>query len=145
MIRKAKPSDLEAIVKLGIEALEIDAYEELLISPDKVRAVTKECISAAPHFVWVSEIAGEVVGVLGALVTPLMLHERSQATIVMWYCKAGGEGMKLLKEFMEWSKGRPMIKQVQYTGERRGNPKILQFMQRHYGFKDDVKFLYRNR
>lgn len=145
MIRKAKPSDVDALVKLAIEALEIDAYEELVISPGKVMALVKEAVSKPTDFVLVSEIEGVVVGCIGAIVSPMMMHERSQATVIMWYCKTGGDGMRLMDGFIEWAKTRPVIKQVQYCGERSGDQKIIAFLKRVYGFKSDAPFLYRNR
>jgi len=62
MIRKAVPDDLKAIVRLGIESLNNDPYEGLIIDKDKVKQIAIECISSASHFSWVSVIDGKVVG-----------------------------------------------------------------------------------
>jgi len=142
MIRKATPADVEALVNLSIEDLEIDAYEGLLVSKRKVRNCVVECVSSPSNFSYVSENNGEIDGGLGAVVFPMMFYERSSAQIVMWYSK-GGDGIKLLTEFMSWVKGRKIIKEVQYTGERNGNERILNFLEKRHGFKRDVPFLYR--
>jgi len=145
MIRKAMPSDYGQLVALAIEALQIDHYEELVISKDKVSALVRNATSSAQHFLWVSELDGRIVGAIGAGVFPLMFHERSSASIALWYCKSGNDGFRLLDKFMQWAKERPMIKQVQYCTERKGDPRIQRVLERRYGFKSDVKFLYRNR
>lgn len=101
-----------------MEALSIDPYPELVISRERVTAAVTECISSASHFAWVSEIDGEIVGGLGALVTPMIFHERSQASVLLWYCRVPGDGAALMRQFIRWCRSRPVIKQVQYTGER---------------------------
>lgn len=145
MIRKATPSDVSQLVELSIEALQIDAYEELVISRSKVQALVAETVSAAQHFMWVSEIGGKIVGALGALVYPMMFHERSSATVALWYCKEGGEGFALMRAFLDWVESRSMVKQLQYSGERNGDRRIIEILQKRYGFMADVPFLYRNR
>jgi hypothetical protein len=145
MIRKAVPADIAKIITLSIDALRQDAYEELVISEEKVSALVREAASAAQHFLWVSEHEGQIDGALGALVYPMMFHERSQATVALWYCKRPGDGMRLMQQFLAWAESRPMIKQVQYCGERRGDKRIVEVLQKRYGFAADVPFLYRNR
>ena len=124
MIRKATPADIPKAIEIALEALAIDPYPELVVSQERVRAAVTECISSAAHFAWVSEIEGEVVGGIGALVTPMIFHERSQASILLWYCRTPGDGAALMHQFVSWCKSRPMIKQIQYTGERGADPRV---------------------
>jgi hypothetical protein len=145
MIRKAVPADIACLTALSIEALQIDAYDELVISKDKVAALVREAASSAQHFLWVAEQDGVIDGALGALVFPMMFHERSQATVALWYCRRPGDGMRLMKQFLQWAESRPMIKQVQYSGERKGDRRIIGILKDRYGFVSDVPFLYRNR
>lgn len=142
MIRKATPNDLDALHALAMEAVSIDAYEELVVSPEKIRNLLVEGISSPSHFLWVAERGGKVVGALGALVFPMMLYERSHAVIAFWYSRVRGDGWKLMSRFLAWVKSRPIIKEVQYNGERKGDPRILNILQRRYGFRADVPFLY---
>ncbi len=51
IIRKAVPSDIPLLVKMGLEALERDKYDKLLICKDKVEAMALDCVSAATNFV----------------------------------------------------------------------------------------------
>lgn len=125
MIRKATPADIPKAVEIAIEALSIDPYPELVISRERVVAAVTECVSSAANFAWVSEKNGEVIGGLGALVTPMILHDRNQASILMWYCRRSpGDGVLLMKQFLKWCAGRPLIKQIVYHGERGADPRI---------------------
>lgn len=144
MIRKAAPADIPKAVEIAIEALSIDPYPELVISRERVTAMVTECISSAAHFAWVSVIDGEIVGGLGALVTPLIFHERSQASVLLWYCRKPRDGAALMREFMKWCSGRPMIKQIQYTSEKGSDPRIGKLIERH-GFLEPIPFYLKNR
>lgn len=124
MIRKAVPADIPKAVEIAIEALSIDPYPQLVISRERVTNMVTECISSAAHFAWVSEVDGEIVGGLGALVTPMIFHERSQASVLLWYCRRPGDGALLMRQFMRWCNGRPMIKQITYHGERGADPRV---------------------
>lgn len=135
MIRPAEEQDIPALIDLAIEALSIDPYETLVISHTRVRACVEECVYRHSHFAWVSEAEGIIQGALGAMVAPLMMYERQQAQIVMWYCKQPGDGIKLMREFLRWVKGRPLVRQVIYGMERRGDVRIRHLVLRA-GFQE---------
>lgn len=125
------PADVPALVALGIEALNEDPYTELIIDPEKVRKVAVECVSAATNFAWVAERDGEVAGAVCAIVVPMMFYERSQASVVMYYCRrAPGEGIALLREFLRWARARPVIKLIEFTLERHADPRIGKLLTR---------------
>ena len=130
MIRKAGPADIDGVTALGLEALENDPYEGLLIDPARVRAVAMEGITAPSNFCWVCEEDGEIVGAVTAIVTDMLFYERKQANVVQFYCKAPGEGAKLLRELMSWARGRPVIKAVLFTLEHRADPRIGKLLTR---------------
>lgn len=136
-IRRATPNDIKDIVALGLEALEIDAYENLIISPDKVEAIAKECVSATCNFAWVAEKDGKVVGAVCAIVTDMLFYERKQATVVQFFCKERGEGVKLLREFMKWCESRPAIKMTCFTLEYNADHRIGLLLNR-LGLKQEL-------
>lgn len=145
MIREAKQTDIPELITLAIEALNADKYSEFTIDRNRVFMQVSSCVISKMNFSWVSEIDGKIVGGLGAAVTPQAVYEGSIAVVVMWYCKTGGDGMRLMREFLRWVDARKSINQVQYTGERKGDIRILQSLVKRYGFIIDVPFLYRNR
>ncbi len=130
LIRKATPSDISDVVRLGIEALNIDPYEQLRICEDKVKELARECISAPCHFCWVAEKDGEIVGAVSAIVHPMAFYERSQASVVQFYCKDPGQGVKLIRELLKWVDTRPAIKMVCFTLECRSDPRIGKLLKR---------------
>tara|TARA_R110002096_G_C14661910_1_gene728357 strand:+ start:43087 stop:43530 length:444 start_codon:yes stop_codon:yes gene_type:complete len=130
IIRKAVPNDIEAVANLGIEALNKDKYDKLIICKDKVLAVARECISSANNFCWVVEKDSKIVGAVTAIVHPMAFYERNQATVVQFYCTDSGQGIKLIREFLKWAKSRPAIKMVCFTLECKADPRIGKLLER---------------
>lgn len=130
IIRKATPSDIPDLVRLGLEALNLEPYENLRICEEKVNAVAIECVSASCNFCWVAENDGEVLGAVSALVHPMAFYERNQATVIQFYCKDPGQGIKLIRELLKWAKSRPAIKMVCFTLECKADPRIGKLLKR---------------
>lgn len=131
MIRAATPADIPALVELSIEALSIDPYPQLVLDRNRVYQRVRECVISQRNFSWVSVQGGEVVGGLGALVTPQGFYEGNVAMVLMWYCKRRpGDGFRLLRKFLAWVDAQPGINTVEYTGERGADPRIAAFLQR---------------
>lgn len=129
-VRQAKPDDIDSVFKLGCEALNLDPYPGLEVSRVKVFSAATECISSASHFSWVAEKDGIIVGAVSALVHPIMFYEKSQASVVQFYCTEPGGGIKLLRELMKWVERRPVIKMVCFTLEVRADPRIGKLLNR---------------
>ena len=134
MIRPALIKDIPAIVDLGIEALERFPEERLLISKDKVAALASDCVQKNSNFAWVAEKDGIVVGAVCAQVHEMVLYERSQATVVQYYCRVPGEGVNLLRRFLRWAYSRRMIKMVVFEVEIGQDPRIYKLL-KWWGFK----------
>ena len=73
---------------------------------------------------------GAIVGSVLAIVTPIMFYERKQATVVQFYCKAPGYGVKLLRQLLAWCQGRRIIRMVVFTLEVRADPRIGKLLRR---------------
>lgn len=130
MIRKATPADIPALVALSIEALNIDRYDQLVISPERIRAGVEECVTDPMGFAWVSENEQGIQGGLGAIVLPLAAYERNQAQVVMWYCKIPGDGIRLLRKFREWVSRQMLVKQVMYVADPSDDGRVLKLFNR---------------
>lgn len=137
MIRPATPWDIKGIVALGIEALETDPYEGLVISRARVEDAARECISGSNHFAWVCEQDGEIVGSVCAFAIPMMFYERFQLSVVQFICKAPGEGIKMIREMIRWADGRPAIKSIVFTLEHKADPRIGKLLRR-LGFEAEL-------
>ncbi len=130
IIRRATPDDVYEILDLAIEALNSNPYPGLVISSTKIFSLAIECISSASHFSMIAEEDGKIVGAVGALVHPMMMYEKSQATVVQFYCKSPGNGVKLLRELIKWVDSRAVIKMVCFTLEYRADPRIGKLLKR---------------
>ena len=124
MIRKATPHDLSAIVELGLEALNKGAYQNMVVSHDKVEAMAIQCVSSARNFAWVAEKDGAIGGAICAIAHDCMFYERQQASVVQWYCKIPGDGIRLMREFIRWADARPIIKMKAVSLEYDADPRI---------------------
>lgn len=135
--RIATPADIDAVTLLGIKALEQDAYPNLVIEKEKVRAMATECISSSSNFSWVTEIDGEVVAAVSAFVTDMMFYERKQANVVQFYTTAPNAGLPLIREFLKWSRSRRVIKLICFTLEVQADPRIGKLLKR-MGLKEEL-------
>lgn len=130
LIRKAVPSDISGVARLGTEALNDNPYDGLRICEEKVTELARECVSSSRNFCWVAEKDGELVGAVSALVHSMAFYERSQATVIQFYCKEPGQGIKLIRELLRWVDTRPAIKMVCFTLECKADPRIGKLLKR---------------
>lgn len=129
MIREAKPSDVKAIVDLAVESVSRNPLP-VNIDREAMADTTREAISGASHFVWVSEIDGEVVGAVGAMSEKSFWYERQQCSVLLYYARVPGEGLKLIRKLAEWIKSRPTIKVAVMELEPDADPRLVKYLQR---------------
>ena len=130
MIRKATPNDLNRIVELGIEALRIERYPNLVLSQERLQAMAVACISSTQHFSWVCEQEGKLMGAVLAMTVPGFWFERSECNVIMFFCKAPGEGVKMLRELLRWYRSRPILKRLMFVCEFDADPRIEKLLSR---------------
>ena len=129
MIRKATPSDVKAIVDLAVESVSKNPLP-VNIDRDSMTETTKEAVSGASHFVWVSEIDGEVVGCVGAMCEKSFWYERQQCSVLLYYTRVPGEGLRLIRKLSDWVKSRPAIKIAVMELEPEVDPRLIKYLQR---------------
>lgn len=129
MIRKATPSDVKAIVDLAVESVSKNPLP-VNIDRDSMTETTKEAVSGASHFVWVSEIDGEVVGCVGAMCEKSFWYERQQCSVLLYYTRVPGEGLRLIRKLADWVKSRPAIKIAVMELEPEVDPRLIKYLQR---------------
>lgn len=131
LIRPATISDLNAVIDLGVEAMTVDPLPNMVVDRDKIRVMAVECISGPSNFCWVCEDDdGQVVGAVSAIVQDCLFYQRRQATVLQFYCKKPGQGIKLLREFLRWARGRPIIKMIVFALESGADPRIGKLLER---------------
>ena len=128
MIRRAKPQDVDAIVSLAVESVSTVAPISVEINRAAMADNTLFCMQPA-HYLYVSEIGGEVVAAVGAAVTPSHCFVKLSCCVLLHYSRAPGEWVRLMKHFSKWVEGRSAIKTAILEVED-SNPKIIRFMDR---------------
>lgn len=129
MIREATLADVPAIVDLAVESVTQNPLP-VRICKDSMAETAAEAISGNRHFVWVSEIEGEVVAAVGAMAERSFWYERQQCSVMLYYTRVPGEGVKLLRQFGKWVKSRPVIKVAVIELEPESDPRLLKFLSR---------------
>lgn len=89
---------------------------------------TREAIAGNQHFVWVSEVDGNIVAAVGAMSERSFWYERQQCSVMLYYTRVAGEGVKLLREFARWIKSRPAIKVAVLELEPETDPRLVKFL-----------------
>lgn len=123
VIRRAQPADVPAIVELAVESVSREPLP-VRVSRAAMAETAAELIRGNQHFAWVAERDGVLVGAVGAAATPGFWFERLQASVLMFYCRAPGAGIALLREFARWVKARPAIKMAVFSLEPGMDPRI---------------------
>lgn len=141
MIREAKQTDIPELIELAIEALKSDSYPELTIDRNRVYLQVTNCVISKTNFAWVSEVDGKIVGALGAVTAPHAFYEKNQAVVIMWYCKKHGDGMKLMKSFLEWVLARKSVNHIEYSLPQRAGGNMVKQLHK-LGFNGLMQAMY---
>lgn len=128
MIRRAKPQDIPAIIDIAVESVSRDPLP-VAINQDAMRETLDVLLNPA-HFLRVSETQGQVVGAVAACVQPSFWHEKLTCSVLLYYTRVPGEGVKLLREFARWVKGRSAIKVAIIELEPNCDPRLVALIKR---------------
>lgn len=127
MIRKATLADIPAIVDIAVESVNQNPLP-VRVCRDSMAETTREAVSSNQHFVWVSEIDGKIVAAVGAMSERSFWYERQQCSVMLYYTRVAGEGVKLLREFARWIKSRPAIKIAVLELEPQADARLIRFL-----------------
>ena len=136
-VREATSTDVPDLVRLGQMALRADPAPKARISTQKLQDLARACVGDTNNYSWVSEIDGEVVAGLCALVHEQLVYERKQASVVQFYTTRPGEGIKLIRHFLKWARAQRKIKCIVFSIETNADPRI-QVLLRRLGMKYSV-------
>lgn len=129
VLRPARLGDVPAIVDLAVESVSRDPLP-LRIDREAMADTAETLIAGNQHFAWVAEQDGVVVAAVGACAHPGFWFERLQASVLMFYSRAPGAGIGLLREFAKWVKSRPAIKVATFSLEPNMDPRIGKMLAR---------------
>ena len=126
--RKARLDDIPAIVDIAVESVSHDPLP-VKINKQSMADTARTCLNPA-HFVWVSEVDGEVVAAMGACVQPSFWFDKLQCSVLLYYTRVPGAGVPLMREFSKWVKSRSAIKVAVIELEPGVDPRLVKFMKR---------------
>jgi hypothetical protein len=130
--RKAKFQDIPAIVEIAVISVSNNPLP-VNIDREAMARMAQACINPA-HFAWVAEDEdGKVVAVFGACVQKSFWYDKMQCSVLLYYSLVKGAGLKLIREFAAWVKGRSAIKVAVLSLEPDVDPRLVRFL-KHLGF-----------
>lgn len=127
-IRRAKPSDIDAIVDIAVESVSRDPLP-VKVDRQAMRETAVTCLNPA-HFMWVAEQDGKVVAAVAACVQPSFWFEKLQCSVLLYYTRVPGAGLPLMREFARWVKSRSAIKLAVLELEPNTDPRLVKFLKR---------------
>ena len=126
--RRAKLEDVPAIVDIAVESVSRDPLP-VKIDRDAMAETARTCLNPA-HFMWVAEQDGKVVASVAACVQPSFWYQKLQCSVLLYYTRAPGAGLPLLREFARWVKSRSAIKVAVLELEPGADARLVKFMKR---------------
>jgi len=128
IFRPARHSDLNAIVSLAVESV---SQNPLPVKIDQLamKEMAESLINPA-HFIWVTEVDGNVVAAVAAQAGKSFWYRGLQVSVLLYYSRYPRAGLPLLREFAQWCKGRSGVKVAVIELEPTTDPRLLKFMRR---------------
>lgn len=139
--RKAKPSDVNAIVEIAVASVSVEPALPVKIDRKAMADMVLECMGPA-HFMWVTEVDGKVVAAFGAQVLPGFWFHKLQASVGLYYTLVPGAGLGLVREFIRWVKSRPAIKIAVFELEPGVDPRLVKFLKRQGFMRESLNLSY---
>ena len=115
--RKAKIQDIPAIVEIAVISVSNNPLP-VNIDREAMARMAQACINPA---------------VFGACVQKSFWYDKMQCSVLLYYSLVKGAGLKLIREFAAWVKGRSAIKVAVLSLEPDVDPRLVRFL-KHLGF-----------
>lgn len=114
MIRKAKFSDIKEIIRICKEAHEKSISFHVPIDDKEATRSLQIVINSRDHCCFVTEIDGNIEGVMIGVSNPLWYSRKKQAADLLLYVteKGKGTGTFLMRRYISWAKKQPGVKEI---------------------------------
>lgn len=111
--------------ELVAKAWKQTGYAHLPINEDKLRRLVHRYMSGENNRVFLSEIDGEVKGMLAVMISPMDICDGFASTDHCFYCESG-EGKWLIRAYIKWAKKREckMINMTVSSGREKADKLI---------------------
>jgi GNAT superfamily N-acetyltransferase len=129
MIRKATHADIGQLLDLSCESVTRDPLP-VKVDRDGMRTMALQVIGNPAHFAWVAEEDGTLTAAVAAVVQPGFWFRGLQASVILFYARETGEGVRLIREFARWAKSRGGIKLAVFELEPGADERIERLLRR---------------
>lgn len=121
--------DVKAIVNLAVESVNKNPIP-VVVNRAAIDETVRAIVSSPQHFGCVAEEDGTIVGALGALTQSSFWHHRMSCSVLMFYTTRPGAGIKMIRDFTAWVKGRPTIKVATFSLEPGMDDRVAKLLRR---------------
>lgn len=114
MIRQGRFSDIKGIIKVFEEAHDKSVSFHVPINIKELTKSLQIIINSREHCCFVTEIDGQIEGVMLGVSNPMWYTRMRQATDLFLYTtdKGKGTGAWLMRRFISWAKRQPGVKEI---------------------------------
>lgn len=112
MIRKATPRDLHAIIDMGYRLVDRTPLAHVKRDRPAIAQTITNCMVSAFGCCFVAQHKGEITGVIVGLAQQFWFSRQRQAVDLMFVAERPGDGMRLLRQFVDWAWTVPGVVEV---------------------------------
>jgi hypothetical protein len=112
MIRKATANDLQAVIEMGYRLCDRTPLAHVKRDRPAIARQLTQCMNSAFGCCFVSERAGRLTGVIVGIAQQYWFSCQRQAVDLMFTAEHPGDGLQLLRKFVDWAWHVPGVVEV---------------------------------
>lgn len=112
MIRRGTPKDLPAIIEMGHRLCDRTPQAHVKRDRESIAQTIGSCMASGLGCVFVAEHEGKLTGVIVGMAQQYWFSRQRQAVDLMFVSERPGDGMRLLRAFIDWAWKVPGVVEV---------------------------------
>lgn len=112
MIRKATAKDLQAIIEMGYRLCDRTPQAKVDRDRQAIAQTITHCMNSSLGCCFVSERDGRLTGVIVGVAQQYWFSRKRQAVDLMFTSEHPGDGLQLLRKFVDWAWAAPGVVEV---------------------------------
>lgn len=112
MIRKATAHDLQAVIEMGYRLCDRTPQAHVKRDRPAIAQTLTSCMNSAFGCCFVAEHAGQLTGVIVGIAQQYWFSRQRQAVDLMFTAERPGDGIQLLRKYVEWGWAVPGVVEV---------------------------------
>lgn len=111
-VRKAVPMDLPRMIELGYRLCDQTIYKDVKRHRPSIMKTFTLAMTSKFGFAYVAEHGEKLTGILIGIADHLWFSEDRYATDLLFYSERPGDGLKMLRKFVEWAWTTPRVVEI---------------------------------